>query len=90
MIDALGDKPIKELILSHNAFGPDGIKSFSKFLEECPDLEILNVTNCGIGPHGCTMLAEALLKNKKCHLKEFYANRDRLEDSIADLGKVFV
>jgi len=35
------------------------------------------------------MLANALLKNKKCHLKEFYANRDRLEDSIADLGKVF-
>jgi Ran GTPase-activating protein 1 len=65
LINALADKPVTELILSDNAFGPDGIKSFSKFLEECPSLEILNVSNCGVGPEGCTMLADALFKNKK-------------------------
>jgi hypothetical protein len=36
------------------------------------------------------MLADALSKNKKCNLKEFSSSRNRLEDSIADLGKVFV
>ncbi len=78
LIDALDNKPVNELILSDNAFGPDGIKSFEKFLEKCASLEILNVSNCGIGPEGCKMLSVALLKNKKCHLKEFYASRDRL------------
>jgi Ran GTPase-activating protein (RanGAP) involved in mRNA processing and transport len=90
LIDSLKNKPIEELILSHNAFGPDGIKSFQEFLEICPTLKILDVTNCGVGPKGCEMLAESLLKNKECRLTEFYASRDRLEDSISYLGKVFI
>ena len=53
-------------------------------------MKILDVTNCGVGPKGCEMLAESLLKNKECRLTEFYASRDRLEDSVAYLGKVFI
>ena len=52
LIDAIMDKPIVELNVSHNAFGPDGVQSFVAFLETCPSLESFNVTNCGLGPQG--------------------------------------
>lgn len=64
MIDAIIDKPIKSLNLSHNAFGPDGVNAYTHFLERCPTLEILNLTNCGLGPEGGKLLAKAMLKNK--------------------------
>lgn len=50
MIDAIIDKDIVELNLSHNAFGPDGVTAYVEFLEKCPTLKVLNVTNCGLGP----------------------------------------
>jgi len=90
LIEAIADKPIVELDLSANAFGPDGVKSFVSFLEDCPTLESLNVTNCGLGPEGGKMIAKAILKNDKMHLKEFYASRDRLENpGIQALSAVF-
>jgi len=90
MIDAIMDKPIVELDVSHNAFGPDGVQSFVAFLETCPTLESFNVTNCGLGPIGGKMIAEAILKNDKMKLKEFYASRSRLENQgIEALSAVF-
>ena len=50
MVDAIIDKDIVELNLSHNAFGPDGVTAYVDFLEKCPTLKVLNVTNCGLGP----------------------------------------
>jgi Ran GTPase-activating protein (RanGAP) involved in mRNA processing and transport len=90
MIDAIIDKPIVELNLSHNAFGPDGVTAYVDFLEKCSTLKILNVTNCGLGPKGSQMIAEAILKNDEMRLTEFSASRDRLENpGIEALSKVF-
>ena len=63
LIDAIMDKQIIELNLRDNAFGPAGVSAYVDFLEKCPTLEILNVTNCGLGPMGSSMIAEAILKN---------------------------
>lgn len=63
MIDAIIGKPIRELDLSHNAFGPDGVNAYTHLLEKCHTLEVLNVTNCGLGPAGGKLLAEAMDKN---------------------------
>ena len=90
MIDAIIDKPIRSLTLSHNAFGPDGVTAYVNFLEKCETLEVLDVTNCGLGPEGGKMLAEAILKNKNMKLKEFYGSRGRLENpGIEAMSKVF-
>jgi Ran GTPase-activating protein 1 len=78
MVDAILDKPIKSINLSHNAFGPDGVNAYTHFLETCPALEILNVTNCGLGPEGGKLLAKAMLKNYNMKLIEFYGSRGRL------------
>ena len=90
MIDAIIDKPIVELNLRDNAFGPDGVNAYVAFLEKCPTLEVLNVTNCGLGPIGGEMLAAAILKNEHMKLREFYGSRGRLENAgIAALSEVF-
>ena len=90
MIDAILDKPIRELNLAHNAFGPDGVNAYTHFLEKCGTLEVLNVTNCGLGPEGGQLLAAAMLKNKEMKLKEFYGSRGRLEnEGIEALSAVF-
>lgn len=90
MIDAILNKPIKELNLSHNAFGPDGVNAYTHFLEVCSTLEVLNVTNCGLGPKGGQLLAQAMLKNKGMKLREFYGSRGRLEnEGIEALSEVF-
>jgi len=81
---------IIDLNLSHNAFGPDGVKSFQKFLREAKNLKVLNVTNCGLGPIGSSMIAESILENDEMKLTEFYACRDRLEDpGMEAMSKVF-
>lgn len=79
LMDKLIDLKIIKLDLSHNAFGPDGVKSFEKFLSASKTLEILDVSNCGLGPRGGQMIGDAILKNKSMKLKELYATRDRLE-----------
>ena len=50
--------------MSHNAFGPDGVRSFEEFLSKANNLKVLNVTNCGLGPVGGQMIAAAILKNE--------------------------
>jgi Ran GTPase-activating protein (RanGAP) involved in mRNA processing and transport len=90
MMDELEDKHITHLDLSHNAFGPDGIKSFETFLQNASYLTHLDVSNCGLSPRGGVMIAEALLRNRQMKLTSFAATRSRLEeDGIAALSHVF-
>lgn len=79
LMSSVIDKNIISLNLSHNAFGPDGVRSFQEFLEKTPLLQVLDVTNCGLGPQGGKMIAEAMSKNENMKLTEFCASRDRLE-----------
>lgn len=53
-------------------------------------LKILRVNNCGLGPEGGEMIANALKENKSLKLEEFSAGRDRLENKgITALAEVF-
>jgi Ran GTPase-activating protein 1 len=87
---ALLPKQLIEVDLSDNAFGPDGIKAFECLLREDRNLRVLKVTNCGLGPEGGQMIAEALSKNEGLKLTHFHAGRDRLENKgISALASVF-
>jgi len=91
LTDGLKGKQVEELDMSDNAFGPDGIRGFSGFLETClPCLAVLKVNNCGISPLGGEMIAAALRSNPHLQLRHFEAGRDRLEcDGISALSKFF-
>jgi Ran GTPase-activating protein 1 len=90
LMTALEGKSVQNLDLSHNAFGPDGVKSFQDFLVKNSSLKVLNITNCGLGPIGGKMVAEAMEQNKNMKLVEFYASRDRLEqEGLQALSGVF-
>jgi Ran GTPase-activating protein 1 len=81
---------LEVLNLSDNAFGPDGVKSFSILLEKSLNLKELNVTNNGLGPEGARLIAEGLKKNPNIKLEVFAAGRDRLENpGIIELAQVF-
>jgi Ran GTPase-activating protein 1 len=54
---------LRDVNLSDNAFGPAGIKSFDFLLRELKSLKTLKVTNCGLGPEGGEMIAQALAEN---------------------------
>ena len=87
---ALLPKRLTRLNLSDNAFGPDGIKAFDCLLKQMSTLEVLQVNNCGIGPEGGEMIAEALRENQGLKLKHFEAGRDRLESKgIMALAREF-
>lgn len=60
MAISLLPKQLVEIDLSDNAFGPDGIRAFECLLREEKNLRILKVTNCGLGPEGGEMIANAL------------------------------
>lgn len=79
LMDALMDKEIASLNVRDNAFGPIGVESLAKFLSKCTSLKVLNVSNCGLGPKGSSMIAEYLLSNNVVKLTEFYACRSKLE-----------
>lgn len=64
MAESLRMHKLTEIDLSHNAFGPDGIRAFECLLREQKTLKVLKVTNCGLGPEGGEMIAEALSANK--------------------------
>uniref|UniRef100_A0A8C8F8L5 Ran-GTPase activating protein 1 C-terminal domain-containing protein n=1 Tax=Oncorhynchus tshawytscha TaxID=74940 RepID=A0A8C8F8L5_ONCTS len=84
---------LRELDLSDNAFGPDGIKGIETLLKSsaCHSLQELRLNNCGMGIGGGKILAAALTE---CHeqssalgaplkLKVFQAGRNRLENEGA-------
>lgn len=90
LVRALMTKHITYLDLSNNAFGPAGIRSFDFLLKEMASLQVLKVTNCGLGPEGGEMIANALAENKALRLVQFSAGRDRLENKgITALAGVF-
>jgi Ran GTPase-activating protein 1 len=64
LVRALLPSTVEHLNMSDNAFGPAGIKSFDFFLKEAAALKTLKVTNCGLGPEGGEMIAQALAENK--------------------------
>lgn len=87
---ALLPKQLVEVDLGDNAFGPDGIRAFECLLKEDKNLRILKVSNCGLGPEGGEMIAEALKCNTDLKLTHFHAGRDRLENKgITALAQVF-
>uniref|UniRef100_A0A674C378 Ran GTPase activating protein 1b n=1 Tax=Salmo trutta TaxID=8032 RepID=A0A674C378_SALTR len=84
---------LRELDLSDNAFGPDGVKGIETLLKSsvCHSLQELRLNNCGMGIGGGKILAAALTE---CHeqssalgaplkLKVFIAGRNRLENEGA-------
>ncbi|XP_041745982.1 ran GTPase-activating protein 1 isoform X1 [Coregonus clupeaformis] len=84
---------LRELDLSDNAFGPDGVKGIETLLKSsaCHSLRELRLNNCGMGIGGGKILAAALTE---CHeqssalgaplkLKVFIAGRNRLENEGA-------
>lgn len=90
LMDAVNDKKITHCDLSHNAFGPQGIASFEKFLEGANHLTHLDVSNCGLSPAGGEMIAAALMKNDDMKLQEFAGTRSRLEEEgLTALSGVF-
>jgi Ran GTPase-activating protein 1 len=50
LVRSLMKKQIVELDLSHNAFGPDGIKSFDFIFKQMSGLKVFKASNCGLGP----------------------------------------
>lgn len=80
MAEALLPKDLQEVDLSDNAFGPDGVRAFECLLSSAKALTVFKVTNCGLGPEGATMIAQAMNKNPNLRLTHFHAGRDRLEN----------
>jgi Ran GTPase-activating protein 1 len=80
MAEALLPKCLTEVDLSDNAFGPDGVRAFECLLTTGESLKIFKVTNCGLGPQGAEMIAEAMSMNTDLQLTHFHAGRDRLEN----------
>lgn len=91
---------LKELDLSDNAFGPDGVKAIKKLLmsRACFSLQTLKLNNNGLGIGGGKILSEALLEchksslaaGKPLALKVFISGRNRLENEGAiALSSVF-
>lgn len=92
MLDAVADHPfVRELRTSDNAIGIEAVKSFNVFLSKASALEVLDVSNCGMSSAAGETLAAALLQCKTMRLKEFYGNRQRLENKgVEALSKVFL
>lgn len=86
----LGFKGLEVLDVSDNAFGPDGVRSFSELIESTPSLKELKVTNDGLGPESAAILSESLRKCPDIKLEVFAAGRDRLENpGIIVLSEAF-
>ncbi|KAJ9061518.1 Ran GAP Rna1 [Entomophthora muscae] len=92
--DAIVDKEnLVELNLSDNAFGPAGAEPLVGFLINNKALRVLRLNNNGLGVHGGTFIAEALIKahrknqkeGKSSTLRTFIAGRNRLENGSSTL-----
>ena len=90
LIDSIYHKPIQELYMHDNAFGPIGVAQFEDFLKDAKNLQVLNVTNCGLGPEATTSIANALIANEHTKLKKLCISRSRVEpDGAAALATYF-
>ena len=80
LVDSLATKPIQELYMHDNAFGPIGVDQFKEFLRTAPHLTVLSVTNTGLGPEATTTIAQSLQANEQTKLKKLCISRSRVED----------
>ncbi|KIJ32129.1 hypothetical protein M422DRAFT_234263 [Sphaerobolus stellatus SS14] len=90
--DALKDREsLIEIDLSDNAFGGRSAEPMVPFLTHNRSLQILKLSNNGLGPSGGTIVADALLANanasiakgKPSNLRVVYCGRNRLENGSA-------
>ena len=49
---SLVGKNLLKLDISHNAVNPFGAKALLKYLSQATSLEVLLISNCGLGPLG--------------------------------------
>ena len=64
LVDAIKVYTITHLYMSDNAFGPNGVVKFNTQLATgFFSLTHLHLLNCGLGPEGTEMVAEALRQN---------------------------
>jgi Ran GTPase-activating protein (RanGAP) involved in mRNA processing and transport len=91
LIDAIQGFNVTHLYMSDNAFGPNGVVKFNKQLAtHFENLSHLHLLNCGLGPEGTEMVAEALIENGSIKLQSLYISRNRVEDKGAKaLAKYF-
>lgn len=91
LISAIQGFNITHLYMSDNAFGPNGVVKFnSQLASSFNHLTHLHLLNCGLGPEGTQMIAEALIENGSIKLQELYISRNRVEDKGAKaLAKYF-
>lgn len=68
LMNSISTKPITELYLHDNAFGPIGVDTFKDFLRGASQLKVLSVSNCGLGPVASTTIAESLIANGEVKL----------------------
>lgn len=83
LIDSIRSKSVQELYLDDNAFGPIGVEQFKDFLETATHLEVLSVTNTGLGPEAASTIANSLKANQSTKLKKLYMSRSRVEEGGA-------
>jgi len=80
LIAALGELPVEKMSMRDNAFGPNGVESFDFWLRSNTFLTHLDITNCGLGPEGTQMIANALIASNGTKLKQLHIGRNRVED----------
>lgn len=84
LIDAIQGFNVTHLYMSDNAFGPNGVVKFNKQLASSfQSLTHLHLLNCGLGPEGTEMVANALRENGSIKLRCLYISRNRVEDKGA-------
>ncbi|KAJ2362747.1 Ran GAP Rna1, partial [Coemansia sp. RSA 2607] len=96
---ALSELPeLIELNLSDNAFGPLGAAAMADFLKQHTGLQVLKLNNNGLGIHGGTTIAQALIacqaecekQGKQPSLHTLVCGRNRLENGSApEFAKAF-
>ncbi|KAJ2387528.1 Ran GAP Rna1 [Coemansia sp. RSA 2559] len=82
---------LAEVNLSDNAFGPLGAEAMADFLSKHTGLQILKLNNNGLGIHGGTTIAQALIacqaecenQGKQPSLHTLVCGRNRLENGSA-------
>ena len=80
LITSISSKSIKELYLNDNAFGPIGVEQFKDFLSSAPHLQVLNVSNTGLGHEAASTIAHSLITNDNTKLRELRMSRSRVEE----------
>ena len=83
LVVSLVDKPIQELHMHDNAFGPIGVDQFKEFLRTATHLTVLSVSNTGLGPEAAATIANSLQANEQTKLKKLRISRSRVEDNGA-------